>query len=111
MHLRYLDVRLNLEPPAKTHVDLGTFSSPSPRAPVTDVSSGSQLTCVLFTAAHPLALVLSWLWMRLRDHRGGLIALPPDEDGAIPRDGPGSEAQGLGRQGAPREVDAEALWG
>ncbi|EPT02010.1 hypothetical protein FOMPIDRAFT_1160886 [Fomitopsis schrenkii] len=69
------------------------------------------LTCVLFTGAHPLALIASWVWMRLRDNRGGLIALPLDEDSTPPRGGTGSEAQGQGRQGGPREVDAEALWG
>ncbi|KAH9834941.1 uncharacterized protein C8Q71DRAFT_710490 [Rhodofomes roseus] len=64
------------------------------------------LTCVLFTVAHPLALVASWLWMRLRGRREGRIALAPDEDGHAQGNG-----QEQGRPGGPREVDAEALWG
>ncbi|EED82795.1 predicted protein [Postia placenta Mad-698-R] len=61
------------------------------------------LTAVLFTIAHPLALVVSWLWMRFRAHRQGAIQLAPDnEEGVV---------QGQGRQGGPREVDVDALWG
>jgi len=61
------------------------------------------LTAVLFTIAHPLALVASAIYMRFRGHRDGAIMLPPDEEG---------DAQsGQNRQGGPREVDADALWG
>lgn len=58
----------------------------------------------MFTIVHPLALVASALWVRLRgNRRRGPIALPPDEeDGANPRR---SQTRGA------REVDAEALWG
>ncbi|KAH9921764.1 uncharacterized protein B0H18DRAFT_1116224 [Fomitopsis serialis] len=64
------------------------------------------LTCVLFTIAHPLGLVVSWLWIRLRGRREGRIALPPDQDSQ-----PQGNGQDQGRPGGPREVDAEALWG
>ncbi|KAH8097101.1 hypothetical protein BXZ70DRAFT_311542 [Cristinia sonorae] len=56
------------------------------------------ITVVIFTIVHPLALVASALYSRLHK-REGHIALPPDEDH------PGHAER------APREVDAEALWG
>lgn len=61
------------------------------------------LTAVLFTIAHPLALVVSWLWMRFRAHRQGAIQLAPDNEEGV--------GEGQGRQGGPREVDVDALWG
>lgn len=58
---------------------------------------------MLFTIAHPLALVVAWLWMRFLAHRQGAIQLAPDNEEGV--------AQGQGRQGGPREVDVDALWG
>jgi hypothetical protein len=59
------------------------------------------ITVVIFTIVHPLALVASALWFRLRGgEKEGAIALPPDE-----QDENGQPSR------APREVDAEALWG
>ncbi|PCH36895.1 hypothetical protein WOLCODRAFT_109337 [Wolfiporia cocos MD-104 SS10] len=63
------------------------------------------LTCMLFTIAHPLALVASALFMRLRGHRYGAIMLPPDEL----EDNEARAAQA--HADGPREIDAEALWG
>ncbi|KAK7678063.1 hypothetical protein QCA50_019004 [Cerrena zonata] len=62
------------------------------------------ITVMIFTFVHPLALVVSALWVRLRGtRRRGPIALPPDEEeGVTPRQG---QLRGA------REVDAEALWG
>ncbi|EKM57084.1 uncharacterized protein PHACADRAFT_254636 [Phanerochaete carnosa HHB-10118-sp] len=58
------------------------------------------ITVVIFTIVHPLALVASALWMKLRSrHKEGAIRLPEDE------------AEERGGQRGPREVDAEALWG
>jgi len=55
------------------------------------------ITVVIFTVAHPLALVVSALWIRMRGRRReGVIALPADSE---------EEQQG------PREVDVDALWG
>ncbi|OBZ73489.1 hypothetical protein A0H81_06154 [Grifola frondosa] len=63
-------------------------------------------TVVLFTIMHPLALVVSVLWTRLRGRqRTGAIALPPDDGGHA--EGHGQEREG---EHAPREVDVEALW-
>ncbi len=60
---------------------------------------------VVFTVLHPVGLVASWLWLKLRgggDEEEGQIQLPPDQE----------EEAGVGpRQRGPREVDAEALWG
>ena len=61
-----------------------------------------QITVVIFTIAHPLALVSSMLWLKLRGRKqDGAIRLPEDEE---------EEGAG-GRPRGPREVDAEALWG
>ncbi|TCD64299.1 hypothetical protein EIP91_004277 [Steccherinum ochraceum] len=60
------------------------------------------ITVVIFTVLHPLALIASMLWVRLRGQREGAIALPPDEANAV---------NGQPAQRGPREVDAEALWG
>jgi len=89
------------------------------------------VTALIFAIAHPLALVASYLLLRLRHpqaleatkpgehHDGeGRIALPPDEDtGPTLAGGPShhtqwhnQQAQGQAQQ-APREVDAEAVWG
>ncbi|KAL6309418.1 hypothetical protein BKA93DRAFT_760037 [Sparassis latifolia] len=58
------------------------------------------ITVVLFTIIHPLALVASALWVRLRGrHPNGAIALPPDEEQSPREERP------------PREVDTDALWG
>ena len=64
---------------------------------------------VVFTAVHPLALVASALWVKLRGQaRGeGAIRLPADENGH----GAAPGGQGQGQARGPREVDAEALWG
>lgn len=59
-----------------------------------------QITVVLFTVLHPLALLGTILYRRLIK-REGRIALPTDE---------GHDTGSSGRRG-PREVDAEALWG
>ncbi|CCM01847.1 uncharacterized protein FIBRA_03917 [Fibroporia radiculosa] len=61
------------------------------------------LTAVLFTIAHPLALVVSALWARFRRPREGAITLPPDEEEHV--------RSGGHRQEGPREVDVDALWG
>ncbi|CAL1709836.1 unnamed protein product [Somion occarium] len=62
------------------------------------------ITAVIFTVVHPLALVASFLWVKLRGgERRGPIALPPDEED----DHSGNPR----RERGPREVDAEALWG
>ncbi|KAI0342541.1 hypothetical protein BDW22DRAFT_1395582 [Trametopsis cervina] len=55
---------------------------------------------IAFTVLHPLALVSSWLWLKLRGRHAkeGQIQLPPDQQ----------EEEGAR---GPREVDAEALWG
>lgn len=59
------------------------------------------ITVVIFTIVHPLALVVSFLWLKLRRKpKEGAIRLPEEareEEGSLPR--------------GPREVDAEALWG
>ncbi|KAJ3484650.1 hypothetical protein NLI96_g5492 [Meripilus lineatus] len=61
------------------------------------------ITVVIFTILHPLALVASSLYFRLRGRsRQGAIALPPDDEHG-PREN--------GTERPPREVDAEALWG
>ncbi len=62
----------------------------------------NQVTAVAFTIIHPLALVASALWMKLRGTRRGegAIHLPEDEEEGV-----------QGRQNGPREVDADALWG
>ncbi len=58
---------------------------------------------VTFTVLHPLALVASSLYFRLRGiRREGVIALPPDDE---------HNATENGDQRPPREVGAEALWG
>ena len=58
---------------------------------------------VTFTVLHPLALVASSLYFRLKSrHREGAIALPPDSE---------RNTRSNGDQRPPREVDAEALWG
>ena len=67
------------------------------------ISNAPQITVVIFTLIHPLALVASSLYFRLRGRsRQGAIALPPDDEHG-PREN--------GTQRPPREVDAEALWG
>lgn len=59
-----------------------------------------QLTVVLFTIAHPLALIGSTLWLYLHRRREGAIALPPDEERRVAN----------GTEG-PAQVDVEAIWG
>jgi len=61
------------------------------------------ITVISFTVIHPLGLVTSALWFKLRGGgREGAIALPPDEESP--------QSNGSGRQGG-REVNAEAIWG
>jgi len=70
------------------------------------------VTVVLFTILHPLALVASALWIRLRGSgREGAIALPPDHEDAAGRGGQHAHGNGEAETRPPREVDAEALWG
>lgn len=87
----------------------------------------------MFALAHPLALVASYIFLRLRGHdepahdarspKRGPIALPPDEQ-VGPQGGPAaarSTGAGEGRSegerearevdAEAREVDAEAVWG
>jgi hypothetical protein len=74
---------------------------------------------------HPLALVASYVFLRLRNPeqledrspKRGAIALPPDEESA-PQGGAGVAGASTGGNtatiGADRgaqEVDAEAIWG
>jgi len=62
------------------------------------------IVVVIFTILHPLALVVSWLWLRLRggrEEKEGQIRLPEEEE----------EEAVAPRPRGPREVDAEALWG
>jgi hypothetical protein len=62
---------------------------------------GTQITEILYTVLHPLALIASllWTWFRKRN-REGRIALRDEE-------GEGNEANGHG----PREVDVDGVWG
>jgi hypothetical protein len=78
----------------------------------------TQVTAILFTVLHPLALIASILWHALsakRKRREGPIALPPDRDdepsSAAGADGEHTPGGRPRRTGVSREVDAEALFG
>ncbi|KAI0074620.1 hypothetical protein K474DRAFT_1685695 [Panus rudis PR-1116 ss-1] len=73
----------------------------------------TQITVVVFTIVHPLGLVVSALWLKLRGgRREGAIALPADEEENGDSRQPNANGQGQGqRRFGAREVDAEAIWG
>jgi len=79
---------------AATWICVSVFTARPKPAPV-------YITEILFTVLHPLALVVSilWVWLRKRN-REGRIALRGEE-------GEGNEAEGHG----PREVDVDGVWG
>jgi len=93
-----------------------------------------MITAIVFTVLHPLALMTALIWHAFfrresRERRKGPIALPPDEEDAVPvnedafGDGhhPEGDAHGHGhghghqadapKPQAARELDPEALWG
>lgn len=66
------------------------------------------IVAIAFTAIHPVALIFSTTWGKLRGKDEGRIRLPPDND-TRSGDHPPQRQQGGTRP--PREVDTEALWG
>lgn len=62
-----------------------------------------QITVILFTVLHPLALLSALIYDQF-SNRQGRIALPSDDADQDP-----IQSEGRGR--GPREVDAEAVWG
>ncbi|KAG5645173.1 hypothetical protein DXG03_006797 [Asterophora parasitica] len=64
-----------------------------------------NITVITFTALHPLAFLLSYIYVRFYSSRGQAVALPPGDD-VLHR-----EALERQRNGTAREVDAEAVWG
>jgi hypothetical protein len=75
------------------------------------------VTALLFTVLNPVALVVTYIYHYFfaREEQG--VALPPDDDhpglyGRGNQERAASNTQnGAGEQRAPREVDAEAVWG
>ena len=66
------------------------------------------IVAIAFTAIHPIALIFSATWGKLRGEDEGHIRLPPDDN---TRSGNHPPRRQQGGTQPPREVDTEALWG
>lgn len=104
-----LDLRESMEPPSETFPGIresaGLFTSRfCALSTLSLMILYQQITAVLFTIAHPLALIATVLWSYFAGKREGAIALPPDAD-------EGRRGAAQGQERGPREVDVDALWG
>lgn len=85
---------------AAVWIDIAIWSAKPKPSPV-------FITAIAFTVMHPIVLIFSSTWKKLKKDEGQ-IRLPPDE-GAANGDHPPRQRQ-VGTR-PPREVDTEALWG